>query len=1158
VPRLDRLWYDLELRTTQFEKGLGLAKKKGKTFVSWMKAHPIAVAGALGVALTIAATAAVKAFANFDDKLTKSLAIMGKVGKAMRKDMSDAARDMARRTSFSASEVAESYFYLASAGLNAEQSLAALPQVAMFAQAGMFNLATATDLLTDAQSALGLTVDDASQNMKNMARVSDVLVKANTLANATVQQFSEALTREAGAALKSFNIDIEEGVAVLAAFADQGVKSQIAGTGLSRILRLMTTAANNNQEAMERLNLEVFDSEGKIRNLADIVGNLETALGDMSDQERTAALESIGFTARVQGIILPLLGTSNAIREYEAQLRQATGVTGEVAAKNLASLKEQAGLLKAEFADLALELGETLAPAAGFAVQVFREWFDLLRGEVRPIKVDTAITAIHNLTEVVEADTQRMADAFQRIDPTLTYGEALERAEKRQKEVLESLRKNIDEALGRGGLFAGAPTLGALGTPGIPMPDLEAPDFQEFGDAQLLALRAGIEQLRAAGEFTEQEDRILVRRLAQLRIVLRERGLLDKEYRDVLAGVVKPEPKVDREELSEEAQSAIEQARKIMVAATKTMVDNAQLALVQYLEVVKEAGVEGNEEVQRAINVMADNIRVLAITEPIEEQLKEVEEVLIETFDPDKFAAATRQLIEMEEVLLQVIEQFPEGSTQAARIQALLDQIKDKREALADAAVDAFDKEREGIEKLSKAEEKRLKAQEKAERERLQRARNLIDDLEDSARAVLKLADAFGFLGDEGTKALQDIIDVGAGLGKILSGVDVQGGMLQIAGGAASLLSTLFGGESEHARIVRENTEAIKALSRNMQAQAAFISATPGTRFANIQAALENLFNMMRGVSGPFAWIAVVNEWRQQLERLGLGMSDVVQIGKDLGITFENEARPNLAELRQVMEAMAEIDIAQAFDTFIGQMQELRAEFELFDITDPADQLKRLRDLFLEFTELPPGYRERLMGADISTAEGRRALEQTIQQLFRAAQQGGVVGFEQFGELTRQEFIDQLIEMERLLDQLGENIEEEGETQQFAISRTITEVTGSRMLSALTTDAYWNEQTASNTAEILRMMGGTPVTINPPVTGAMATPGAAIQIELNVNVHGAVSEENAAAVGATVGERIAEVLEHELGGDGVAGMVDRELGQRARDSLRVTGDILME
>jgi len=304
-----------------------------------------------------------KAFGDFDSAMTQSIAIMGDVSDVLKNQMAEAAKDVARETTTSAKVAAEAFFFLASAGLDAEQSIAALPQVARFAQAGMFGMAQATDLATDAQSALGLSVQDAQQNLVNLTRVTDVLVKANTLANATVGQFSEALTREAGAALKTFQIDIEEGVAVLAAFADQGVKSQLAGTALARILRLMTSAAVKNKTELRKLNISIFDSQGKIRNLADIIEDMENAFIPMSDEMRTASLESIGFTAKVQGIILPLLGTSDAIREYEAALRDAAGITKEVADKQLEAFSAQMKITWNNIVLAAIALGETLAPA---------------------------------------------------------------------------------------------------------------------------------------------------------------------------------------------------------------------------------------------------------------------------------------------------------------------------------------------------------------------------------------------------------------------------------------------------------------------------------------------------------------------------------------------------------------------------------------------------------------------------------------------------------------------------------------------------------------------------------------------------------------------------------------------------------------------------
>ena len=384
--------------TGPLKKATGQLALSGKKMQAIGQKMTVAGAGmtrALTVPIALIGVGAVVAFAKFDDKMTESLAIMGDVSDAMKEDMAATARETALTVEASAKDMAEGYFFLASAGLSAAASIAVLPTVAKFAQAGAFDLALATDLLTDAQSALGLTIrDDVVKNMENMVRVSDVLVKANTLANASVEQFSVALTTEAGAALKSFNKDIEEGVAVLAAFADQGVKGQTAGTGLSRILRLMTAAAVKNSDTYEKLGIEVFDAGGKMNNMADIVEDLEDAFDGMSDKQRTIALDMLGFKARVQGVILPLIGTSDAIRRYEKELRNAGGTTEEVAAKQMESFLKQMKLVGARLMDVAIGLGSTLAPSIkSFAEDVlvpaieklaaFAKWFGNLPDPMR-------------------------------------------------------------------------------------------------------------------------------------------------------------------------------------------------------------------------------------------------------------------------------------------------------------------------------------------------------------------------------------------------------------------------------------------------------------------------------------------------------------------------------------------------------------------------------------------------------------------------------------------------------------------------------------------------------------------------------------------------------------------------------------------------------
>jgi TP901 family phage tail tape measure protein len=313
--------------------------------------------------------------ATFEESMVKSTAIMGDLSEAMQNRMTAAARAVARESDFAAREAADAFFFLASAGLDAEQSIGALPLVTQFATAGAFNLALATDLLTDAQSALGLTIrDDVTANMQNMARMSDVLVKANTLANATVQQFSEALTNKAGAALRTVNKDVEEGVAVLAAFADQGVKGAYAGTQLSIVLRDLQSKALANKEEFKRFGVTVFDDTGKLANLGDVIEDLEYALGGLSDEEARARIQMMGFADRSVQALLTLLGTSENIKAFETNLRNATGTTMEVAKKQLSAITKQFGMLGSDIRDLSIGLFQDLGPGLHDVVGEMRDW----------------------------------------------------------------------------------------------------------------------------------------------------------------------------------------------------------------------------------------------------------------------------------------------------------------------------------------------------------------------------------------------------------------------------------------------------------------------------------------------------------------------------------------------------------------------------------------------------------------------------------------------------------------------------------------------------------------------------------------------------------------------------------------------------------------
>lgn len=364
----------VEVQIDGDSSGLESAVVAAKGSLSNLKTAALGVSAALGALATGGLAASTKAAADFDSAMTESLAIMGDVSTAMEEDMADAAREVATQTRFSANQAAESYFFLASAGLDAKESIASLPEVAEFAQAGMFDMARATDILTDAQSALGLSTDE-------LAGLSDQLVKANTLANASVEQFGESLINKAAPAMQRMGVETTEGISALATFADQGLKGRRAGTIFARTLEDLGEKANSNEKAFRELGIQVFDSNGEMRNLADITQDVEESLGDMSTAQKTAAIQQLGLNRRSrQGIDL-LMGNSEQLRTYQSELNNAGGTAEEVANKQLEDLNSQLGIAFSILKDIAIEIGDVFLPrltdmveSVNGVLKKFRDW----------------------------------------------------------------------------------------------------------------------------------------------------------------------------------------------------------------------------------------------------------------------------------------------------------------------------------------------------------------------------------------------------------------------------------------------------------------------------------------------------------------------------------------------------------------------------------------------------------------------------------------------------------------------------------------------------------------------------------------------------------------------------------------------------------------
>jgi TP901 family phage tail tape measure protein len=382
---LGTLLINLRANTAHYNSALRVAERNLDTFAhkvnrfsGVLTKYGSMLTSRVTVPLSILGVTAVRSFAQFDDAMERSLAIMKDVSQDMRAEMERLTQTLSTKNMQSATELANAYFYLSSAGLSAKESIEMLPVISNFAAAGFFDLEEATTLAMDSMKALGLYTDDHAKNIENTKRVTDLLVGANTLANATTEQFSKALTTNAAAAMRTFNIRVEEGIAVLASMADQELKASAAGNAFTRFLFFTIKGFKKNTDVWKQLGISIQNAEGNLLPLYDILENMQDVLGDMSDLEKFQTMLDMGFQAKSLHAILPLLDQTDRIREYTYELLKMGNICEVVAHKNLRSLGNQLKIVWNNMTIIGRDIGRILKPMllnlSKEVVKLRKEW----------------------------------------------------------------------------------------------------------------------------------------------------------------------------------------------------------------------------------------------------------------------------------------------------------------------------------------------------------------------------------------------------------------------------------------------------------------------------------------------------------------------------------------------------------------------------------------------------------------------------------------------------------------------------------------------------------------------------------------------------------------------------------------------------------------
>lgn len=325
-------------------------------------------------------TAAVKTTADFDSSMSQVQATMGITADSMSKvdgqsvntmdTLRTLAKQMGEKTAFSASECAQALNYLALAGYDTQQMCDTLPTVLNLAAAGDIDLASASDMVTDAMSALGMQTDEANTMVDQMA-------KTASTTNTSVAQLGEGILT-IGATAKSVKGGTAELNTALGILANNGIKGAEGGTHLRNVILALQSPTDKAAACMESLGLQVYDSQGNMRSLNDILSDLNKSMDGMTSAEKNNIISTIFNKTDLASVNSLLANTGDTWDSLQKSITESGGAAQQMADTQLDNLSGQITILKSAVEGLAISFGEALMPVIRSLVSKIQGFVDKL------------------------------------------------------------------------------------------------------------------------------------------------------------------------------------------------------------------------------------------------------------------------------------------------------------------------------------------------------------------------------------------------------------------------------------------------------------------------------------------------------------------------------------------------------------------------------------------------------------------------------------------------------------------------------------------------------------------------------------------------------------------------------------------------------------
>ncbi|PRS65065.1 phage tail tape measure protein [Bacillus pumilus] len=326
----------------------------------------------IGVAGTVAIGGAVKVAADFE----KAMSRVGAVANASNDEMgrlTETARHLGATTIFTDGQVAEGMQYLAMAGYKTNNIIGAMPGLLATAAAGQTDLGVTADIVSDILTEFHIAAEDTN-------RVADAMTYTFTNSNATLQQIGQTM-KYAGPAAKTAGVSMEELAAATGIMANSGIKADMAGTALRSTLTRLASPPKQAGNAINELGLSVTDSTGKMRPLADIIGQINEKTKNYTETEKIRIAKQLAGQHALSGFITLLHAGEGKLNKFTKEIENSGGIAEKVAKEQMDNLAGSVEYLRSAVNNAVISLGNQFIPTVRKVVDGLTKvvnWFDHL------------------------------------------------------------------------------------------------------------------------------------------------------------------------------------------------------------------------------------------------------------------------------------------------------------------------------------------------------------------------------------------------------------------------------------------------------------------------------------------------------------------------------------------------------------------------------------------------------------------------------------------------------------------------------------------------------------------------------------------------------------------------------------------------------------